>query len=507
MGVGAACALASATAAADEVSAVVDGARVPIGPQGTVVDRVEVHRTPTARYALVRAHDESLGACGAPRVTLSVWRGGVGPWVEIAHDVYDPCSAQGVARRVITRLVPRGEGPRLARMYVRLTVPSNPARDEVHEYRVVGDRWVSDMPLATLASGREEPGGASLQDVSAVTLDGALDDWSRVTPWQSLTSGARRATVWLGASGSRLRVAARVTDDGAARPAVTLRMSEPGVSSALLATDRDNSGRAWTLRCDDPDVRCARGDGEVTLEAETDIATMVHARPEVTAVSASAAVAWGDAAPTPLDPAMRMHTLRLPAPFSVLDGASPEGRARCAGSLVARLPAERFGGATDGGLTCGHRCAGGVCEHVIAQGVGVDRMQWLAAPGTDAMCVEVQGEGSDDFGRCGDPRAGAARLVGSLPSLGFHQVIAVERTRVEGGRTLRRGEVWALVTRSARWTRLWQGADTDGDVAPIRSFTRAGAHPVLCRGEVGAGSCESTGLTLMPVGAPRWTAR
>lgn len=508
MGLGAACALAVTSAAsAQEVTASLDGARVPIGPQGTVVDRVETHRTPSARYALVRSHDDRVGACGAPRVTLSVWRGGVGSWLELAHDVYDPCGPTGPARRIITRFVPRGEGPRLARLFVRLTDIAHPTRDELHEYRVDGDRWSTDLPAMLLASGRDDPSARALPDVTSATLDGALDEWRGVTPWVAATTGGRRVTVWLGSAGTRLRVAARFAADTASAPSLTLRLSEPGVSTALLATDRDNSGRTLTLRCDEGSTRCARAAGEVTLEAETDLATMVHARHEVSAVSATASAAWGDAPAAPLDPAMRMRTLLLAAPFSLLDGASAEARARCAGAFAARLPAERFGGATDGGLTCGRHCASGVCDEVIAHGPGIERMRWRASRGGAAMCFEVEGAGGEDFGRCDEADGGDARLVGALPSLGFHQVIAVERTRRVDGRVVRRGEVWALVTRSARWTRLWQGADAGDGAAPIRSFTRAGAHPVLCRGEGAESSCEATSLTLMPVGAPRWSSR
>jgi hypothetical protein len=73
----------------------------------------------------------------------------------------------------------------------------------------------------------------------------------------------------------------------------------------------------------------------------------------------------------------------------------------------------------------------------------------------------------------------------------------VERTLGADG--THRPEVWTLVTRSARWHRLWTGEAAAASAPRVVRVGVEGQHPTLCREAAEAHRCERvSALSFMP---------
>lgn len=502
------CASFPATGLAEEVRVDLGGAMAPVGPEGTTVVRVERALVAGARYAIVRTRDAGAASrCGVAAERVSAWTQVDGRWVEALSEVFDRCPADrrpGLALVVRARVVQWSEGPSSAtELHVRLLDPRLPASSApITRFRRVGDRFVNPRGDAPLAAAPGAPSGA-LHAVAG-EVDGRADEWQGVAPFAEVRgAGAQRAEVWLGAQGSTLRFAARIEGAEGAPPELTLRLAEPGISTARLRGTAGNAGRTLTLRCDgaapnDAVVRCGRQGSALLLEGETDLASMLWSRDAVDAVSAHATVTWGDARGSG-EGAPRLRAMSLPAPFAVLEGASAEAVAACAGGYRGRVSESAGIGAMPGMVTCGTRCEGGLCERTLGTFGAATRMMWEPTAGARGMCMNVTGVGSEAFAACRGEGADHVRLLGQIPARGFDLVVAVERTLGADG--AHRPEVWTLVTRSARWHRLWTGEVAAASTPRIVRVGVEGQHPTLCREGAEGHRCERVSeLSFMPAG-------
>lgn len=510
-----------ATAFAEEVFADLGGARVPVGPEDAQVVRVERAVVNGVRYAVVRSRDAlAPSRCAVPAERVSAWTEVDGRWAEALNEVFDRCPADGragIALTVRARIVQWTDGPAPAtELHVRLLDPRLSASTApITRFRRVGDRFVTGRAEAPFAA----PTGAPSSALAAVSgrLDTA-DAWRAVQPFAQLRgTGAQRADVWLGVRGSVLRFAARVEGADAARgPELTLRLAEPGVSTARLRSRAGNAGRTLTVRCEsegprrvtDATVRCVRDGDAVRIEGETDLASMLWSRNDVSAVAALATVTFAEGRAVASDAALRLRTVALPTPFDVMEGASAEALASCATGFRGRVSEAAGIGAMEGMITCGARCEDGLCERTVGTHGAATRVVWEpAARAGDPLCMNVTGIGADAFNACRGPDGDFTRLVGRLPARGFDLVIAVERTVRAAGAAHRRPEVWALVTRSARWQRLWSGEESAAGGARIVSVSLEGEHPTLCRdGEEGQRCERIDALSFTPAEDPSATA-
>lgn len=493
-----------AAALAEEVRADLGGTMVPVGVEGSSVVRVERSTVAGVRYAIVRTREAAGSSrCALPAERVSAWTQVDGRWVESLNEVFDRCPVDrrpGIARVVRARVVLLSEGPASGvELHVRMLDPRLPASTApITRFRRVGDRFVNPRDGAPLAAAPGAP-AETLGSVSGV-IDGRGDEWQGRTPFAELHgAGAQRAQVWLGAQGSSLRFAARV--EGASESAaLTLRLAEPGISTARLRGRTGNAGRTLTVRCAgeaspavaDATVRCARQGATLFLEGETELASMLWSRDEVSAVAAHASVSWGDAA---AESAPRLRAVALPSAFSVMEGASAEARAACAGGLRGRVSESAGVGAMPGMITCGTRCEDGLCERTLGSFGAAARVRWEPTA-TAGLCMNVTGAGAEDFRACRGEGAEHVRLVGQIPARGFDLVVAVERTLREDG--ARRPELWTLVTRSARWQRVWTGASVSADSPRLSRVAMHGQRPALCRGADDARCEEVAGLEFMP---------
>ncbi|MFO0624871.1 MAG: hypothetical protein U0325_04585 [Polyangiales bacterium] len=504
------CASLPATGMAEEVRADLGGVMAPVGPEGTTVVRVERALVAGARYAIVRSREAGAASrCGVPAERVSAWTQVDGRWVEALNEVFDRCPADrrpGIALVVRARVVQWSEGPTSAtELHVRLLDPRLPANTApTTRFRRVGDRFVNPRGEAPLAAAPGAPAGVLRAVTGAV--DGRADEWQGVAPFAEVHgAGAQRAEVWLGAQGSTLRFAARIEGAEGAAPELTLRLAEPGISTARLRGTSGNAGRTLTLRCagdgaapSDAMVRCGRQGSAMFLEGETDLASMLWSRDEVDAVSALATVSWGDTRGT-AEGAPRMRAMALPAAFTVLEGASAEAVAACAGGYRGRVSESAGIGAMPGMITCGTRCEGGLCERTLGSFGAATRMIWEPTQGTRGLCMNVTGVGAEAFAACRGEGADHVRLLGQIPARGFDLVVAVERTLGADG--AHRPEVWTLVTRSARWHRIWSGEAAAASAPRIVRVGIEGQHPTLCREGNEGHRCERVmALSFMPAG-------
>ncbi|MEZ4407008.1 MAG: hypothetical protein R3A52_11080 [Polyangiales bacterium] len=354
-------------AVADEVVAQVGEASLPVGPAGTRVMGVERLRVLETSYAVIRSRDPNdLGACGAPAERVSAWARGADGWTEVANERFDRCPTEpnGRPRVMRARVVEWTGGPAPApELHVRLFDPAQrPTDAPVIRLHRSGERFVQRRVESPLAARPGEAPRATLPTTRGA-VDGDLSEWGGAAPWMSDAN----ATVWLGADGSRLRFAVRARRVEGQAPTLRLRLAEPGVSTATMESGRANAGRALELRCGavtpDATLRC-RDDGDgVVMEGSTDLATMLWSGRRVSSVAALASVAWG-ATVAHSEPMQRLQTAALPAGFDVLDGAAPAVVALCGRGYVGRV-SEAAGMGDLRAVTCGERCANGVCERAM----------------------------------------------------------------------------------------------------------------------------------------------
>lgn len=493
-----------AVALAEEVRADLGGTMVPVGVEGSSVVRVERSTVAGTRYAIVRTREPAGSSrCALPAERVSAWTQVDGRWVESLNEVFDRCPADrrpDIALVMRARVVLLSEGPASGvELHVRMLDPRMRASTApITRFRRVGDRFVSPRDSGPLAAGPGAP--ADTLGAVAGLIDGRGDEWQGRAPFAELRgSGEQRAQVWLGAQGSSLRFAARV--EGASESStLTLRLAEPGVSTARIRGRAGNAGRTLTVRCAgdaspavaDATVRCARQGTALFIEGETELASMLWSRDEVSAVAAHASVSWGESA---AESAPRLRAVALPSAFSVMEGASAEARAACAGGLRGRVSETAGVGAMPGMITCGARCEDGLCERTLGSFGAATRVVW--EPSASAgLCMNVTGAGAEDFMACSGEGADHVRLVGQIPARGFDLVVAVERTLHADG--ARRPELWTLVTRSARWQRVWTGAAVSAESPRLSRVTMHGQHPALCRGADDARCEEVAGLAFMP---------
>ncbi len=226
------------------------------------------------------------------------------------------------------------------------------------------------------------------------------------------------------------------------------------------------------------------------IEGETDLASMLWSRNEVGAVAALATVTWGDVRrPRGRARAEAPRAWRCRA-RSVMEGASAEALSACAGGFRGRVSESAGIGTMSGMVTCGSRCMDGVCERTLGSVGASTRMTWEASPRAgEGLCINVTGVGGETFNACRGEAADHARLVGQIPARGFDLVVAVERTL--GSEGSRRPEVWTLVTRSARWHRLWTGAVASAESPRLVRVSMQGQHASLCRGDAEGAALRS----------------
>ena len=473
--------LVPATAIAQDVTASVGGTTIPVGPAGTTVLGVERSTIGGEHFAVVRALAHEIPSrCGAAPVRAAAWGLLDGRWTEMAHEVLDRCPSnphlQGL-REVRARVVDIVVGTEhSAEFDTRVIEPGAHAETSpVSRHVRSGDRFGHASELLAAAPG----GGAQLRlgengDVVAARAD--------------------LGTLRLAQHGARLAVSADLAASGRAQPVVTVQLGEHGAPTGWLRTPDGNGLHAVQLACghdaEGAPVRCTRdGDrwhveGSVALDAglfrtRVQDAVQVYVSADV---DGPRAVATSDAG--------RFIDVALAAPVDVLLGAAGETVATCAGGLMGRMSRETAAAEGIEGLdglvvTCGQRCAHGVCEHRFGAGPVASRLEWLPAAG-GGTCVRGTGLGNELVNGCRN--AGSARVLGAVHVQGFDLVLGVERAWSRAGVEERQPELWALVTATAHWQRLWIGTPM-ASWRPVSTSVRMdGGRPTFCRAD---GRCEA----------------
>jgi hypothetical protein len=476
-------------ASAEDVTAALPGAVVPVGPEGTTVLEVTRSQVGRERFAVVRARaPEQPSRCGAAPERVSAWGQLDGRWTEMAHELVDRClpgpavNGRRVDGAVRARIVEIVEGAvRRAELHVRVIDPRRPLdMTSLVRHHRVGDRFAALRVTEPLAA---TPGLAPRRALAAVAdarVDGRLAEWTDAAP----ALASEHGSLWMAQQGDRLLVAGDVA--AAEAPTLTLHLAEATAGTARLRGADGNRGRVVRLSCDgsDPAVRCLRVGDRWHLEGSVDLTAQLYRRRQIDAVSMLAVVDAGGRRVLTTSPDLRLEAVRLAAPIDLLRGASAAVVARCGGGFVGRVSAP--GAAADDPLagalvTCGATCRGGRCEQTVGTG-DVGRLEF-ANGGT---CFRGTGPGAADADGC---RAGAStRLVGAMQAQGFNAVLGVERAWTADGARWHQAELWTLVTASAEWRRVAVGAaERAGEPALYGSLQMRDGHPALCRG---AGGCE-----------------
>ncbi len=479
---------APAVAFADESMVNLDAhTRVPVGPSGS---RITVHRQNVQgrRYVAVVSPAAAASHCGGPLQRVSVWENRSDhTWVESLSDTWEPCVHVGATAvpRTVDITVLSGTDIR-----VDLAVPHQPmVHDSTVHYLRAGDRFVGPHHLGELASGPGEAPRGVLSPAPSGS-DGDLRAWAESSPVAS-SHGTR---IWLGTTGRILHFAAHLSPDVA--QALTLVLSEPGVSTNVLQGTEGNHGRFLTLHCDDAPPRdaefqCRNTPTGTDITGSTDVGTMVWSARVVSAVSVYAQAGTG-VSRVATDPDERLHVYTVGAPVDLLQGISPDATAVCANArLHTWVPSDASNGVSGMRvLACGDRCADNDCEqHVLADTVSRVGLERVAG----GFCAALTGAGSARANTCGSG-GDSARLIGSFAIEGFETVVAIDRQVSHAPDSMHRAEVWVLVSPSAAWQELWHGRDRT--VAGVVRMEIQGLHPRFCSD---AGVCElADGITLPP---------
>ncbi|MBI5512927.1 MAG: hypothetical protein HY909_04120 [Deltaproteobacteria bacterium] len=457
--------------------------RVPVGPAGTATQVHRLRMLGRNHWAVVTPAVSLQGRCGAPLQRVSLWSEQPDRTVtETLSDTFDVCTrTPGELLSVSVMMV---NGPEV-RVFLSRPHMVNPTA--MVRYHVTGDRYGGPHVERYIAATPDEAPRGSLASAPDTTLDGDVSAWAGLTPLARGTSRSLPGSVWVAQDGRGVRFAATVTAPEA--PTLTLALAETGISTNTLLGRENNHGRFLTVRCDQPvpgaEVRCRRDGDRVTIEGRTDLGTMTWAAPTVSSVALHATLQAGARSITS-DPSMRLRRWNLPVPVEFLAGASEGTRQACRGGYHTFLP---VGGAASV-LSCGARCTDGACEQHLPLDSPARVVIHRAG---DGVCADVSGLGSEAFRAC-DPGEDRVQLLGTFPLVGFTTVIAVERA--PAGRDARQSEVWAIVSPSAAWQRLWQGAERAPASLPrVDTATR---HPRFCAAP-GEGGCEvAQGITFVP---------
>lgn len=495
---GAVCLLiAPSLAFADDVTAALPGATVPVGPAGTVVLNVTRTAVGAERYAVIRSRAaDQPSRCGAAPERVAVWGRLDGRWTEMAHELLDRCPAGGTPnaapREVRARIVDVTEaGLHVAELHVRLVDPRVPVEQSpITRYHRVGDRFAVQRVTDVVAA---VPGAPlrTFESIAGARVDGRLTEWAGVAP----TVAGDRGSIWMAQQGERLMVAADVpASDGA--PTLTVHLGEHGAGTAHLRAVTGNHGRVVRFSCEGPGAaRCERVGDRWHVEGGLALGAQVFSRRHVEAMEVLAVADAGGRRLLSTTPGMRLEAVRLAQPMDLLRDASPEVLARCGGGFVGRVSAP---GATstaealEGALvTCGESCRDGMCEQLVGTGAVAGRLEWSHA----GTCFRGTGPGDFEVDGC---HAGAStRLLGTIGVQGFALVLGVERSWSAEGVRWRQGELWALVTPTAQWQQLRVGAAERGTQALYSRVRMQDGHPALCRDAAAGGACDAFGdLTL-----------
>jgi hypothetical protein len=457
--------------------------RVPVGPAGTVATVQRLRMLGRNHWAVVNPAANLQGRCGAPLQRVTLWSEQPDHTVrESLSDTFDVCTR--TPGELLTLSVMMVNGPEV-RVFLSRPHMVNPTA--MVRYHVSGDRYSGPHSARYIAATPDAPAQGALASAQDTALDGDISAWTSQAPLARGSGRTLPGSVWVAQEGRALRFAATVTthDD----PVLTLAVAEHGISTNTLLGRENNHGRFLTVRCDGTtegvEVRCRREGDRVTFEGRTDLGTMTWAAPTVGAVALHAMVQAGGRSLTS-DASMRLQRWNLPVPVEFLAGASEGTRRVCQSGYHTFLP---VGGAASV-LSCGARCTDGACEQHLPLDSPARVVIQRQGHG---VCADVAGLGSDGFHACG---AGEdqVQLLGTFPLVGFTTVIAVERTLA--GREAAQSEVWAIVSPSAAWQRLWQGAErAPGTLPRVDLATR---HPRFC-GAPGEGGCEvAQAITFVP---------
>lgn len=485
-------------ASAEDVTASLPGANVPVGPTGTSVLNVTRTVVGSEHFAVIRSRaGERASSCGVTPERVAVWGLIDGRWTEMAHELVDRClAAQAVrTRRIVAdvraRIVDVTEaGVHHAEFHFRVIDPRLPLeQSSVVRYSRVGDRFVAQRETDALAP---TPGVAprrSLAALSGALADGRLAEWAAFTP--VVTN--ERGSIWMAQDGDRLAVAGDIVSPDGDAPTLTVHLSDVGVGTGRMRSADGNHGRVVRLTCGDApgaNARCVRVGDRWHLEGSVDMTEQLYARRSVDTV-AVLAVAEAGGHRLMSSPGMRLEAMRLAAPVDLLRGASPEVAAMCVGGFMGRMsipgasPSDPLGGVR---VTCGAVCPGGHCEQIMGTGNVLGRLE-IANTGT---CLRGLGPGAEVVDGCRD--GANTRLVGAIEVHGFDAVLAVERAWSADGASWRQGEFWTLVTASAEWRRMTVGEAQRGALSMSSRVQIVDGHPAICQG---AGGCEVLdGLTI-----------
>lgn len=489
--------LVPATAFAGDVTVSLAGATIPVGPVGTTV--LDVARTAVAgeRFAVIRARAPELPTpCGVAPERVAVWGLLESHWTEMVHEVIDRCPAVAPrARRtpyaVRARIVEVVEaGVHRAEFAVRVVNPAlPPEQSPVVRYHREGDRFVVRRAAEVLAA---TPGVVprSLTELAPARVDGRLDEWGGLAPMAT----GDRGSLWMAQRGDALVLAADLAT-GESAPTLTLHLADPVAGTAQVRGTEGNAGRVVRLACDSVGARCERVGERWHLEGSVALGAQIYRNRTLDAVQMLALAEADGRRVLSTSAGLRLETTRLARPIDLLRGATPEVVARCDGGYLGRVsPPGATGGESDplrGALvTCGGHCHDGYCERLLGTGDVAGRLEW-SRQGT---CLRGTGPGGLEVDGC---RSGASsRLVGAVAVQGFDLVVGVERTFTMADTRWRQGELWALVTASARWQRLRLGTPQRGARPIYARMELRDGHPSLC-GDTAGGACEVFGdLTL-----------
>lgn len=490
--------LTPALASAQEATVTLSGVNVPVGPAGTRVMHLDRFRIADAHYAVARVRSpEDHGRCSVSPERLISWGLFNGHWIELQNDVFDRCPADNARHvaRSIRAFVMDPTGPSEEPQFnlgVQIIDPRQPITEApVVRYRLVGQRLLTghlDSPLAAAVS---LPSVRTLTENAMATVDGALSEWGS----PAMIASGEHGQVWAAMRGTVMHFAARTEAAADAPATLDVWLAEPGVSTAVMNGTLGNAGRRVQIECA-PDgrtqghgvgeFRCHRDGTTVTIEGSSDLATMLWRHRQVNEVSMLASLHTPHHRAINSEVGMHLERSTLPAGFDVAMGVSEDALALCRDGYIGRVASDPQSHNLGAMITCGFQCQDGRCNHQIGLEGTASRMLFENTPRYAEGCLDLLGPGRDVFHSC--QGAEQTRLVGQIPARGYEAVLVVERTQTQHQE--RRAEVWAIITPSAHWQRLWEGQTLPLNAPAAQRVQQVDAHPTVCRGtDVGA-ACE-----------------